>query len=173
MVANGMGLGVWLRTDHYDVIRASWDPTEGAVRRPLQLPADAVWLQTRYTHLQRMIREREKASADVIKNNRPAVSIWVKRGRSGSLEAAFLRSQGASSITLALPPDLATLREWLEVVTAKMERHKVPRVEVAKRSSPKAEGVAVVDKYRLRPWKWCSGLDLMRGFAPASGMVPA
>ncbi|MFG1812028.1 helix-turn-helix domain-containing protein [Streptomyces sp. NPDC049040] len=26
---------------------------------------------------------------------------------------------------------------------------------------------------RLRPWKWCSGLDLIRGFAPASGMVPA
>lgn len=25
----------------------------------------------------------------------------------------------------------------------------------------------------LRPWKWCSGLDLIRGFVPASGLVPA
>jgi hypothetical protein len=26
---------------------------------------------------------------------------------------------------------------------------------------------------RLRLWKWCSGLDLIRGFVPASGLVPA
>jgi hypothetical protein len=25
----------------------------------------------------------------------------------------------------------------------------------------------------LRLWKWCSGLDLIRGFVPASGLVPA
>lgn len=25
----------------------------------------------------------------------------------------------------------------------------------------------------LRPWKWCSGLDLIRGFALAFGLVPA
>jgi hypothetical protein len=25
----------------------------------------------------------------------------------------------------------------------------------------------------LRPWKWCSGWDLFRGFAPAFGLVPA
>ncbi|MFG1804866.1 hypothetical protein [Streptomyces sp. NPDC049040] len=25
----------------------------------------------------------------------------------------------------------------------------------------------------LRPWKWCSGLDLIRGFVPVSGLVPA
>src|SRR3954449_9583457 len=25
----------------------------------------------------------------------------------------------------------------------------------------------------LRPWKWCSGLDLIRGFVPAFGSVPA
>ena len=27
--------------------------------------------------------------------------------------------------------------------------------------------------FGLRPWKWCSGWDLIRGFAPASGLVPA
>ena len=30
-----------------------------------------------------------------------------------------------------------------------------------------------VSALRLRPWKWCSGWDLFRGFAPASGLVPA